>query len=104
MRFVWSTPVAFAVIGIGFAFGFFAAAYIQVMPAFAKGVLAAGAGGAGLLIAATGIGAPCIDAFPLGVLADASSWPISTTTRATIFFFVIIVLGLWRPALRKLRV
>ena len=190
MRFVW-TPVAFAIIGIGFAFGFFAAAYIQVMPAFAKDVLGVGASGAGWLIAGTGIGSLLgslllaslgnarhknwlllgmiltfdltllafawsswfwvswvillfvgmgftgyismgtivlqltvppellgrvmslwllgaafhyMGALPLGVLADVASWPISIATGATIFLFVIIVLGLWRPALRKLSV
>ena len=191
MRFVWTTPVAFAIIGIGFGFGFFAAAYIQVMPAFAKDVLEVGAGGAGLLIAATGIGSLLgslllaslgnaryknwlllgtiltfdltllafawsswfwvswvillfvgmgftgyismgtivlqltvppqllgrvmslwllgaafhyMGALPLGILADVASWPTSIATGATIFLCVVIVLGLWRPALRKLSV
>ena len=56
IRFVWTTPVAFAIIGIGLALGFFTGSYIEVLPAFAKDVLAVGAGGAGLLITATGIG------------------------------------------------
>ena len=56
LRYVWSTPVALTVIGIGFAFAFFGWPYIQVMPAFAKDVLEVGAGGAGLLVTAVGIG------------------------------------------------
>ena len=50
------TPVAFTVIGVGFAFGFFAMPHIQVMPAFAKEVLNASAAAAGLLITAAGLG------------------------------------------------
>jgi MFS family permease len=56
LRYCWSTPVVFTVIGIGFAFGFFGMPYVQVMPAFAKEVLDAGAGGAGLLLTAASIG------------------------------------------------
>ena len=56
LKFYWSTPVAFTVITIGFAFGFFTMPYVQVMPAFAKETLDAGAGGAGLLIGAAGFG------------------------------------------------
>ena len=50
------TPVVFTVIGMGFAFGFFGMPHIQVMPAFAREVLGATAGQAGLLITAAGIG------------------------------------------------
>ena len=50
------TPVAFTVIGIGFAFGFFGMPHVQVMPAFAREVLEATAGQAGLLITAAGVG------------------------------------------------
>ncbi len=50
------TPVAFTVIGMGFAFGFFGMPHIQVMPAFAKEVLSAGAVEAGLLLTAAGLG------------------------------------------------
>jgi len=56
LRYVWSTPVAFTVIGIGFAFGFFGMPYIQVLPAYAKEVMEVGAGGAGLLITGAGVG------------------------------------------------
>ena len=50
------TPVVFTVIGMGFAFGFFGMPHIQVMPAFAREVLGSGAGEAGLLITAAGVG------------------------------------------------
>ena len=47
LRYCWSNPVTFTVIGIGFAFGFFAMPYAQLLPAFAKLALDTGAGGAG---------------------------------------------------------
>ena len=56
LRYCWSNPVTFTVIGIGFAFGFFGMPYSQVLPAFAKQVLEAGAGEAGLLMTGAGIG------------------------------------------------
>ena len=56
LRYFWATPVAFSVIGIGFAFGFFGMPHMQVMPGFAKDVLGADASGAGLLIMAAGLG------------------------------------------------
>ena len=56
LRYCWSNPVTFTVIGIGFAFGFFAMPYAQVLPAFAKLVLDSGAGQAGLLMTGAGIG------------------------------------------------
>ena len=51
------TPVVFTVVGMGFAFGFFGMPHVQVMPAFAREVLAATAGEAGLLMTAAGLGA-----------------------------------------------
>ncbi len=56
IRYALTTPVTLTVIGIGFAIGFFAFPHIQVLPAFAKDVLDAGAGEAGLLLTAAGIG------------------------------------------------
>ncbi|MCI0799120.1 MAG: MFS transporter [Chloroflexi bacterium] len=56
LRYFWSTPVTFTVIGLGFAFGFFGMPYIQVLPAYAKEVMEVGAGGAGLLITGAGVG------------------------------------------------
>ena len=50
------TPLVFTVIGMGFAFGFFGMPHVQVMPAFAREVLNATAGEAGLLITAAGVG------------------------------------------------
>ena len=56
IRFYAATPIVFTIISIGFAFGFFAAAYMGVIPAFAKQVLGLTAGGAGVLLSATGVG------------------------------------------------
>ena len=56
LRYCWSNQVTFTVIGIGFAFGFFGMPYAQVLPAFAKQVLDAGASQAGLLMTGAGIG------------------------------------------------
>ena len=47
LKYCWTTPVTFTVIGIGFAFGFFAMPYAQVLPAFARQALDANAGQAG---------------------------------------------------------
>ena len=57
------TPVVFTIIGVGFAFGFFGMPHIQVMPAFAKEVLGAGAAKAGLLITAAGLGSLLANVF-----------------------------------------
>ena len=56
LKYCWTTPVTFTVIGIGFAFGFFAMPYAQVLPAFARQALDANAGQAGLLMTGAGIG------------------------------------------------
>ena len=190
-RYFWSTPVAFTVVGMGFAFGFFAAAYLQVLPAFAKVVLSVGAEGAGLLISAAGLGSLLgslvlaslgnfghknwlllgmavtmsvallllawspwfwvswailiavgvgfmgfisvgttvlqltvppellgrilslwllsaslhyMGALPLGIVADAFSWPISVTGGAALFMLAVLWLGVWRPTLRRMKV
>lgn len=50
------TPVVFTIVGIGFTFGFFGMPHMQVMPAFAREVLTATAGEAGLLMTAAGMG------------------------------------------------
>ena len=55
-RYSAMTPVAFTMVGLSFAFGFFGGSYIQVLPAFAKEVLNANASGAGWLISASGLG------------------------------------------------
>ena len=56
LKFVWVTPVAFTLVGMSFAFGFFGAAYVQVLPAFGKDVLRLNADGAGFLLTVAGIG------------------------------------------------
>ncbi len=71
LKYYWSTPVAFTVITIGFAFGFFTMPYVQVMPAFAKETLNAGAGEVGLLIGAAGFGS----LFATVILASLGNFP-----------------------------
>ena len=56
LRYVAITPIAFTMVGLSFAFGFFGAAYVQVLPAFGKEVLRLKADGAGVLLSAAGIG------------------------------------------------
>ena len=56
VRFVVSTPIAYTMVGLSFAFGFFGAAYIQVLPAFGKEVLSLEADGVGLLLTVAGLG------------------------------------------------
>ena len=56
VRYVRATPVALTVIVIGYTFGFFGMPHLQVMPAYAKDALGVGAGGAGLLLTAIGVG------------------------------------------------
>ena len=56
IRYVASTPIAFTMVGLSFAFGFFGAAYVQVLPAFGKEVLRLNADGAGFLLTVAGIG------------------------------------------------
>lgn len=56
LRFVATTPIAYTMVGLSFAFGFFGAAYVQVLPAFGKDVLNLNADGAGFLLTVTGIG------------------------------------------------
>ena len=56
IRFVASTPIAYTMVGLSFAFGFFGAAYIQVLPAFGKEAMNLNADGAGLLLTIAGVG------------------------------------------------
>ena len=56
IRFVTATPIALTMVGLSFAFGFFGAAYIQVLPAFGREALNLNADGAGLLLTIAGIG------------------------------------------------
>ncbi len=56
IRFVALTPIAFTMVGLSFAFGFFGAAYVQVLPAFGKDVLNLNADGAGFLLTVAGLG------------------------------------------------
>ncbi len=56
IKYVWSTPLAFTLVGLSFAFGFFGAAYVQVLPAFGKDVMRLNADGAGFLLTVAGVG------------------------------------------------
>ena len=189
LRYCWSNPVTFTVIGIGFAFGFFAMPYAQLLPAFARMVLDTGAGGAGLLMTGAGLGSlsgtfimaslgnsshknwlllACIflfgislfclgwshwfwlswailylvgmgsivpmgttvlqlsvpteyqgrvmsvwyvsaalmfiGSYPMTLVAEYISWTAAFSGGAAIYLAVALVLGVWRPTLRRLRV
>ena len=56
VRFAATTPIAYTMVGLSFAFGFFGAAYVQVLPAFGRDMLSLNADGVGLLLTITGIG------------------------------------------------
>ena len=56
VRYVMTTPVAFVLVGLGFAFGFFGSSYLQVLPAFGKEVFSMNADGAGFLLTVAGVG------------------------------------------------
>ena len=56
IRFAATSPIAFTMVGMSFVFGFFGAAYLQVLPAFGREVLNMNADGAGLLLTVTGLG------------------------------------------------
>ena len=56
VRYVRATPVALTIIGVGYTIGFFGMPLLQMMPAYAKEVFGVGAGGAGLLVTAAGVG------------------------------------------------
>ena len=56
VRYVASTPIAFVLVGLGFAFGFFGSSYIQVLPAFGRETLNMNADGAGFLLTVAGVG------------------------------------------------
>ncbi len=56
IRFVAATPIALTLVGLSFAFGFFGAAYVQVLPAFGREVLNLNADGAGFLLTVAGVG------------------------------------------------
>ena len=56
IRFVAATPIASTMVGLSFAFGFFGAAYVQVLPAFGREVLNLNADGAGFLLTVAGVG------------------------------------------------
>ena len=56
IRYVRETPVALTIIGVGYTVGFLGMPVLQVLPAYAKEVFGVGAGGAGLLLTAAGVG------------------------------------------------
>lgn len=70
VHFVAATPIAFTLVGMSFAFGFFGAAYIQVLPAFGREALDLNADGAGFLLTVAGLGSLTGNVF-LASLGDA---------------------------------
>lgn len=56
IRFAANSPIAFTMVGLSFVFGFFGAAYVQVLPAFGREVLDMNADGAGFLLTVAGVG------------------------------------------------
>ena len=95
LRYCWSNPVTFTIIGIGFGFGFFGMPYSQVLPAFARFVLESGADRAGLLMTGAGIGS-FLGTLALATLGDFphKRWLFLTC----IFLFGISMFGLaWSP-------
>ena len=96
LRYFWSAPVALSIVGIGLAFSFFGNTIIHLMPAFGKEVLEVGAGKAGLLITAAGVGS-VVGTLTLASVGDFrhKGWWL----LAAIFLFVL-ALGLfaWSPS------
>ena len=98
LKFTVKTPVVFGIVGMGFAFGFFGAAYLQILPAFAKDVLGLDAVGAGLLLSASGAGS-LVGNLALAALGNSrhKSWLL----LGTIIIFGVSLLALawstWRP-------
>ena len=95
IAYVWATPVAFTMVGLSFAFGFFGAAYVQVLPAFGKEVLRLKADGAGALLSATGIGSLAGNMFiaSLGNIDNKSRLLIAMI----ILFGISLFLFAWSP-------
>ena len=93
VRFVAATPIAFTLVGMSFAFGFFGAAYIQVLPAFGREALDLNADGAGFLLTVTGLGSLTGNVF-LASLGDArhKNWLLLgmiSLFGATLFMFAL---------------
>ena len=94
-RYAWSIPAVFVIVtGLG-PFSGFGFQYQQVMPAFAKHVLDAGAGGSGLLLLAAGMGG-LVGSLALASLGDFrhKGWlliGVTLTMCLTLFLFA------WSP-------
>ena len=95
IRYTLNTPAALTIIGIGFALGFFAFPHIQVLPGFAKDVLGAGAGQAGLLLTAAGLGSL------LGSLVLAAMSDVTVKNRlliaTSLAFGISLFIFAWSP-------
>ena len=93
IRFVAATPIALTMVGLSFAFGFFGAAYIQVLPAFGREALNLNADGAGLLLTIAGVGSLTGNVF-LALLGNArhKNWlllGLIVLFGVTLFLFAI---------------
>ena len=99
LQCVRSTPVLYTVIGLAFAFTFFAMSYRQVLPAFTEEVLDVGAGGTGLLWLGAGLGS-LLGSFILATLGDfrRKSWLLVGTLIFLCGFLTLFAWSTWYPA------
>ena len=95
LQCVRSTPVLYTVIGLALAFTFFGMSYRQVLPAFTKEVLDAGAGGTGLLWLGAGLGS-LLGSFLLASLGDfkRKSWLL---LASLLLLCVFLIAFAWSP-------
>ena len=90
INYARSTAVAFSIIGMGWAFGFFAMASTQILPAFAKEFLETSASGAGLLISAVGLGS-LLGSLALASLGDSPNKGRLLLGTAIIFIAALLL-------------
>lgn len=93
LGYAWRTPAVRALIMLTLALGLLGMVYVQVTPAFAKEVLHLGAGGAGLLAMAGGIGA-LAGSVGLVTLADAHHKGRVLITLALVFPVALLAFAL----------
>ncbi len=99
LQCVRCTPVLYTVIGLAFAFTFFAMSYRQVLPAFTEEVLDVGAGGTGLLWLGAGLGS-LLGSFILATLGDfrRKAWLLVGTLIILCGFLTLFAWSTWYPA------
>jgi len=96
VRYVLAAPVALTLIVMGYTFGFFGLPHLQVMPAYAKEALGVGAGGAGLLITASGVGS-LLGSIVLASLGNFrhKNWLLLGTIFLFCFTLILFALSPW---------